>query len=110
MLTAGLLQQDIMRSALEAKPNQQFEVLNQLLGLDSLERFEEAAKDWLKSANQALATAREDEARIRQQRQQAEGRLATTEAEAAARPTVEAAQAELQASLGRYSSVPVRGV
>jgi DNA repair exonuclease SbcCD ATPase subunit len=108
MLTAGLLQQDVMRSVLEAKANERFEVLNRLLGLDSLERFEQAVREWVKGANEALATARADEDTLRQRRQRIEAKLVTLEAEAAARPTAENAQADFEAAISRQTAVALR--
>ncbi len=108
LLTAGLLQQDIMRSALEAKPNERFEVLNRLLGLDSLERYDNAVTEWAKSAKEAVDRARDEEVGARRQRQQVEARLATAEAEAATRPSVEAAQTEFDETLERHSEISVR--
>ena len=99
MLTAGLLQQDVMRSVLEAKANERFEVLNRLLGLDSLERFEQAVRDWVKAADDSLAAARAAEDDLRRRRQQVEAALVTLETESAARPTVDSARADFDAAL-----------
>jgi DNA repair exonuclease SbcCD ATPase subunit len=99
LLTAGLLQQDVMRAVLEAKANERYEVLNKLLGLDALEGFERAVTEWTKTAADAIARARGEEDTLRKQREQAEARLAALEIEAAARPTAALAQSELQALL-----------
>jgi len=107
MLTAGLLQQDVMRSVLEAKANERFEVLNRLLGLDSLERFDHAVRDWVKGANDGLQAARSEEEALRQQRQRLEAQLATLDAEVQSRPTAENAQSDFAAVLAGKDAVAV---
>jgi DNA repair exonuclease SbcCD ATPase subunit len=107
MLTAGMLQQDVMRSVLEAKANERFEVLNRLLGLDSLERFDGAVREWVKAANDGLQEARTEEEGLRLQRQRLEAQLATLDAEAQARPTTESAQSDFANALAGQVAVTV---
>jgi len=57
LATCGLLQQDVMRSVLEAKPAERFAHISAVLGLGDLEDFEQQAKDSLKEVNDRKSTA-----------------------------------------------------
>ncbi len=103
VLTAGLLQQDIMRSVLEAKASERFEVLNRLLGLDVLEDFESAVRQWTKESANALAEARLGEAQARARREQTDLRLAAIEAELEARPSIEVARQQVTDVVGQQA-------
>jgi DNA repair exonuclease SbcCD ATPase subunit len=108
LLAAGLLQQDIMRSVLEAKASERFEVLNRFLGLDILEDFESAVRQWGKDAAEVLAGARREEAEARARREQNESRLAAIVAEVEARPSIEAARRQVTEAVIHHPIVSVQ--
>ncbi len=60
LTTSGLMQQDVMRSVLEAKPADRYRHLSTVLGLAGLEDFEEAARDLAKEAKARSEAARAD--------------------------------------------------
>jgi DNA repair exonuclease SbcCD ATPase subunit len=56
--TSGLMQQDVMRSVLQAKPADRYRHISMVLGLSELEDFEAQAKDAAKKAADAADLAR----------------------------------------------------
>ena len=52
LMASGLLQQDVMRSILEAKPSERFAHISAVLGLRDLELFQEAVDDAVKHATE----------------------------------------------------------
>lgn len=70
--TSGLMQQDVMRSVLEAKPAERYRHLSAVLGLSSLEDFEEAvreaARDGKSRADAARLTLEKFESDLNQSR------------------------------------------
>jgi DNA repair exonuclease SbcCD ATPase subunit len=58
LATSGLLQQDVMRAVLQAKPADRYRHISIVLGLSELEDFESSAKDAAKRAATAAETAR----------------------------------------------------
>jgi DNA repair exonuclease SbcCD ATPase subunit len=58
--TSGLLQQDVMREVLEAKPGVRYEHLSSILGLGQLEDFEDAARAAAKAAQEQHEAAIQD--------------------------------------------------
>lgn len=105
LTTAALLQQDLMRSVIEAKASDRFRYLNELLGLEVLEQFEQAVRTRAKEAAEATDAARLEEERVRSDRQAAESRLESIRVHAAGRPSVEAVRADLEAVLEEHRTV-----
>jgi len=58
LTTSGLLQQDVMRAVLEAKPAERYRHISTVLGLSDLEDFEDAAKSAAKDAADLAEVAR----------------------------------------------------
>lgn len=71
--TSGLMQQDVMRAVLEAKPADRYRHLSSVLGLTSLEQFEEQVREVAK-----VAKSRADASQL--DRENAERSVAATKA------------------------------
>ncbi len=91
LLTSALLQQDVIRSALETKPSDRYTFLNDLLGFGELERFERAVKARLKLIGDSRKTIAADLESQRQERVVITNQLETTKARAATRPAIASA-------------------
>ena len=64
LTTSGLMQQDVMRRVLEAKPADRYRQLSTVLGLEALEDFEDAAKSAAKQASDREKAARGERSRL----------------------------------------------
>lgn len=60
LTTSGLMQQDVMRAVLEAKPADRYRHISTVLGLGALEDFEEAARELAREAKAQADAARAD--------------------------------------------------
>lgn len=99
LTTSGLMQQDVMRRVLEAKPADRYRQLSTVLGLGALEDFEDAAKSVAKQASDREKTARAEHERLAGALTQARGRSEAARAKLAARPQVAAVREETTAIL-----------
>jgi DNA repair exonuclease SbcCD ATPase subunit len=102
--TSGLMQQDVMRAVLEARPADRYRHISTVLGLGALEDFEEAARDVAKEAKAQADAARGERDVALTVLEQARTRLAAAEQRLQALPQVAALRAELQALLRRPPS------
>lgn len=74
LTTSGLMQQDVMRRVLEAKPADRYRQLSTVLGLGVLEDFEDAARSVAKQASERERNARTERARLADALRQAQDR------------------------------------
>jgi hypothetical protein len=76
LATSGLIQQDVMRASLEAKPSERYRHLSMVLGLSALEDYEDATKEAARQASETLKGARAErdgaQARLAERRVQLE--------------------------------------
>ena len=103
LTTHGLLQQDVIRSALEAKASDRYAHISAVLGLGDLEGFERAAKDSAKEAGIRMEVA---ERKYRDAVRLAEGtavRVETLKQRATHRASVEVAWETLRGELEEAS-------
>ncbi len=94
LTTSGLMQQDVMRRVLEAKPADRYRQLSTVLGLGSLEDFEEATRSVAKQASERERSARTERTRLADALKQAQDRLEAAQTRLATRPQVEAVREE----------------
>lgn len=99
LTTSGLMQQDVMRRVLEAKPAERYQQLSTVLGLGVLEDFEEATRSVVKQAADREKLARSEHARLADALKQAQGRFETAQERLATRPQVAAVREEAIGSL-----------
>ncbi|WP_324644430.1 AAA family ATPase [Pseudarthrobacter sp. LT1] len=95
LTTSGLMQQDVLRSVLEAKPAERYRQLSTVLGLGALEDFEDATKSAAKQAADREGQARAEHSRILVALKQAQDRLETARARLASRPQIDAVRNEV---------------
>ncbi|MFX1821792.1 AAA family ATPase [Pseudarthrobacter sp. CC4] len=101
--TSGLMQQDVLRSVLEAKPTERYRQLSTVLGLGALEDFEDATKSVAKQASEREGQVRNERSKLAIALKQAEERLETAQARLASRPQIEAVRDEV---LNRLRATP----
>lgn len=94
LTTSGLMQQDVMRRVLEAKPSDRYRQLSTILGLRALEDFEDAIRSVAKQASEREKNASSERARLADALKQAEVRSLAAEARLAGRPQVAALRSE----------------
>ena len=94
LTTSGLMQQDVMRRVLEAKPSDRYRQLSTILGLRALEDFEDAIRSVAKQASEREKNASSERARLAEALKQAEVRSLAAEARLASRPQVAALRSE----------------
>jgi DNA repair exonuclease SbcCD ATPase subunit len=97
--TSGLMQQDVMRSVLEARGADRYRHISTVLGLSRLEEFEEAARLVAREAVDRETRAREERDRISLGLLQATERLAAARNRLESRPQIEAMRQELRSLL-----------
>lgn len=103
LTTSGLMQQDVMRRVLEAKPADRYRQLSTVLGLGVLEDFEEAARSVTKQASERDRNTRAERDRLAAALRQAQDRLEAAHARLATRPAVAAVRDE---ALGVLRATP----
>jgi len=103
LTTSGLMQQDVMRRVLEAKPADRYRQLSTVLGLGVLEDFEEATRLVAKQASEREKDARTERARLADALKQAHDRSEAAQARLATRPQVAAVREE---AFGALSATP----
>ncbi|QDB78596.1 hypothetical protein FE251_03780 [Georgenia wutianyii] len=99
LTTSGLMQQDVMRRVLEARPADRYQQLSTVLGLGVLEDFEDAVKSVAKHASEREKIARAEYARLVDALRQARDHYDSARARLAARPQVAAVREEALAAL-----------
>ena len=104
--TSGLMQQDVMRRVLEAKPADRYRQLSTVLGLGALEDFEDAARSVAKQAAEREKNARGERTRLADALKQAQDRFEAAQTRLATRPQVAAVRED---TLDILSTTP-RGV
>lgn len=103
LTTSGLMQQDVMRRVLEAKPADRYRQLSTVLGLGALEDFEDAARSVAKQAAEREKNVRGEWTRLADALKQAQDRLEAAQTRLATRPQVAAVREE---TLGILSTTP----
>jgi DNA repair exonuclease SbcCD ATPase subunit len=101
LATSGLLQQDVMRAVLQAKPADRYRHISTVLGLSELEDFESAAKEAAKRAAAAAETAKAERNAASVALGEARARLDRSEQQQLLRVPVEAVLAEVSELLGQ---------
>lgn len=94
LTTFGLMQQDVMRRVLEAKPAERYRQLSTILGLGALEDFEEAARAVAKLASERETLSEAAHGRLADAMKLARDRLELAQNRLASRPQVEAVREE----------------
>ncbi|WP_374152904.1 AAA family ATPase [Pseudarthrobacter sp. WHRI 8279] len=95
LTTSGLMQQDVLRSVLEAKPSERYRQLSTVLGLGALEDFEEATRIVAKQASEREGQVRSEQIKLSVALKQAQDRLESAQARLASRPQIEAVRNEV---------------
>lgn len=95
LTTSGLMQQDVLRSVLEAKPAERYRQLSTVLGLGVLEDFEDATKSVAKQASDRVVLVRDEQSRLSDALDQSQDRLESAQAQLARRPQIEAVRNEV---------------
>lgn len=95
LTTSGLMQQDVLRGVLEAKPDERYRQLSTVLGLGSLEDFEDATKAASKEAAEREGHARTEHSKLSIAINQAEERLQSARVRLTTRPQVDAMRNEV---------------
>ncbi|WP_306912804.1 MULTISPECIES: AAA family ATPase [unclassified Arthrobacter] len=95
LTTSGLMQQDVLRSVLEAKPTERYRQLSTVLGLGALEVFEDATKNVVTQASDRVELVRSELSRLSVALNQSQDRLETAQARLASRPQIEAVRNEV---------------
>lgn len=99
LTTSGLMQQDVMRGVLEAKPADRYRHLTTVLGLGQLEGFEEATRTLASEATKRASSAKSERDRIAGALSQARERLAAAQTRLESLPQIEALREEISAYL-----------
>lgn len=97
--TSALMQQDVLRSVLEAKPADQFRELSAVLGLGAVEDFEEAVKFAAKQAGDRETKTRAEYSRLTQDLSEAKSKMEVAESRLASRPQIDALRTDVLAAL-----------
>lgn len=95
LATSGLLQQDVMRAVLQAKPADRYRHISMVLGLSELEDFETAAKEAAKKTAAVAETARAERDAANSALGQARARLQRSQEQQLLRVPVQSAIAEV---------------
>lgn len=101
LTTSGMLQQDVMRSVLEAKPAERYRHISSVLGLSDLEAFEEAARDAAREASKVEESARAERDRVATSILTARERLEAAQDRQRRRPSVDAARQALESLIAQ---------
>ncbi len=99
LTTSGLMQQDVMRRVLEAKPADRYRQLSTVLGLAALEDFEDAARSVAKQASDREKDARATRVRLSEALGAARARSDSAQALMSGRPQIAAVREEALAVL-----------
>lgn len=99
LTTSGLMQQDVMRAVLEAKPADRYKHISTVLGLGSLEDFEDAVRSVAKTAKATTDAARSDRDAALASLDRARERLESARHRVATSPRVELIQEEIRSRL-----------
>lgn len=94
LATSGLMQQDVMRHVLEAKPADRYRQLSTVLGLGALEDFQEAATAVAKTASARKKSIGDERDRLATSMERAKVRLEAAKAHLREQPQVAAIREE----------------
>ena len=103
LATYGLLQQDVVRSVLEAKASDRYEHISAILGLSELEGFERAAQDSAKEAEVSKNFAEQKLFEASKSVEVASSRVETLKQRATQRASVEVTNGTLRATIKEAS-------
>ncbi|WP_104090854.1 AAA family ATPase [Cryobacterium sp. N19] len=103
LTTSGLMQQDDLRSVLEARPAERYRQLTTVLGLGALEDFEDAVKLVAKQASEREGLARDERGKLAAAQGLAQDQLEAARVRLATRPQIEAVREE---ALSRLRATP----
>lgn len=95
LTTSGLMQQDVLRSVLEARPAERYKQLTTILGLGRLEAFEEATKVVAADSNERVKHAREALEKSRIALQSVRDRIEIANMRLTSGPQIDAMRAEV---------------
>lgn len=99
LTTSGLMQQDVMRGVLEAKPADRYRHISTVLGLSRLEDFEEATRSLARDAGERLKRTQGERGRIAGLLDRGKEKLAESRTRLESAPQLEAIRSDLQALL-----------
>lgn len=99
LLTSGLLQQDAMRSLLEAKASERYRHMAGLLGMQVLEEFEKAVRQYERDQKGLGEGVQAEIEQLSADRDALAAEIRAIEARVANLPSVDVAQRELEAQL-----------
>lgn len=102
LTTCGLLQQDVMRSVLEAKPADRYAHISSVLGLAELEGFEKAALEAAKEADERRKLAEDEVAAALGDAEEVAAQLETLLQRAQRGSAVEVAAEEIERLAGAH--------
>lgn len=109
LFSAGLMQQDDLRYVLQSPPTARFEQVSHLLGLGSLEAFEEDAKSAAKASRDLVASSRDAAARARAEVERVQLELTEAENDESSLPAVSTLLGSLGDDLMRVTAEsPIR--
>jgi DNA repair exonuclease SbcCD ATPase subunit len=95
LTTSGLLQQDVMRGVLEAKPQERYRHISSMLGLSALEDFEDAAREAASDSKTIADTARLDRDAAAAALSAAQDGLTTAQTQLQIRPRLDLLRTEI---------------
>ena len=101
LTTSGLMQQDVMREVLQAKPADRYRHISTVLGLGALEDFEEAAREVAREAKVHADGARTERDTVAAALGQARDRLAAAEQRLQALPRIDLLRSDVASLLTR---------
>lgn len=99
LTTSGLMQQDVMRAVLEAKPADRYRHISTVLGLSALEDFEDAVKELAAEARRRADTAKDEREAMAGSLSEARSRLAQAEQRLQTLPQLEAMRTDTLVAL-----------
>lgn len=109
LTTSGLMQQDVMRAVLQAKPADRYRHISTVLGLGALEDFEDAARELAREAKAQADSARNERDAVAASLAQARDRLAAAEQRLQALPRAEVLREGVDALLAQAPDEVVVG-
>lgn len=93
--TSGLMQQDVMRAVLEAKPADRYRHLSNVLGLGQLEQFEQEVRDVARDAKARADSSRQERESVENTLAATRARIEVEEQKLLARPQLDSLREEL---------------
>ena len=103
LFSSTVLQQDVMRAVLEAKPHERYEHLVKMLGLEVLVEFSNATRERLAERRQVVRDAKEREATLRREAEVLQSEIARLENQQETAPSILQARNELEFAVAAAS-------